>query len=137
MNTHTTTNEDVATFRDAFDLCIKPLIAGATLIGPFSEKAGEGHPVIYESPASIRILMPKNRHVSFIFQKETPFTQNEKNLVEQVVGRLHDIGKQKPAIVDSSFPHTSRHFEKEVRVRIKEDGKLALGRDADNLFLYT
>ena len=91
MDTCTMVEEDITIFRQVFHLYIRPLVSGVSLMGPFTDAARASHPVVEVSPDCVRVFVPKHDGVSFVFQKEKPFTNNEKNLIEQIMRRIHGL----------------------------------------------
>ncbi|MDL2283529.1 hypothetical protein LJC19_00030 [Oxalobacter sp. OttesenSCG-928-P03] len=89
MDTCTMVEEDISIFRQVFNLYIRPLVNGIDLIGPFTDEIRVSHPVVEVSPDCVRVFVPKHDSLSFVFQKEKPFTGNEKNLIEQIMRRIH------------------------------------------------
>ena len=100
IKSYQTRYENVSIFREAVSLCISPLIERVTLAGPLTDMSRKDSPVVHETDRCVRLFAPGEERLSFLLQKESAFTDNEKNLLEQVVRRLH--GKR------VSRPYTSR-----------------------------
>ncbi|WAW10930.1 hypothetical protein NB640_04645 [Oxalobacter vibrioformis] len=107
MNTHYENRErEIVVFREMLDRYIQPLTSQSKLSGPYTDAVTPLQRVTYDTQHRLKIFLSKKSRICFVMQRRMPFSVEEKSLIEEIVGMLHEAGDGM-ALPDARFVQES------------------------------